>query len=261
MRSLYIGTTGMTAQQFNIDTIANNMANVTTNGYKKSRASFQDLLYQHHRSVGATSSDAGTIVPTGKYRGTGVQVVGTYRINEQGSLKQTDNDFDMAINGKGYFQVELPSGETAYTRDGAFHVSADGEIVTSEGYRVLPGITVPEDAIEIVVSKTGLAQAIIEGDPDPQEIGQFEISNFINQAGLKAIGDNLLLQTAASGDPILGNPGDQGFGSIAHRFLETSNVDIVTEVTGMIEAQRAYELNSRVLETTNEMMGTITNLR
>ena len=261
MRSLYIGTTGMNAQQFHIDTIANNMANATTNGFKRSRASFQDLLYQNHRSVGATSSDAGTVVPTGKYRGTGVQVVGTYRVNDQGSLKQTENEFDMAINGSGFFQVELPSGEIAYTRDGAFQLSPDGEVVTAEGYTVPPGITIPEEAVEVVVSKTGLVQVVVEGEPDLQEVGQLEIAKFINPAGLRAIGDNLLVQTAASGDPVLANPGEQGFGTVAHKYLETSNVNIVTEMTDMISAQRAYELNSRVLETTNEMMGTVTQLR
>ena len=261
MRSMNIAALGMSAQQTNVDNIANNIANVNTTGFKRNRVEFADLLYQNQRTVGATSSDAGTVVPSGVYLGSGVRVTGTYRINEQGNMKQTDNNYDMAINGEGFFQIELPSGETAYTRDGTFQLSPEGRLVTADGYTILPGIDVPPEAVEVTISKTGLVQVRLDGEQDPQDVGQLEIAKFANVAGLRAAGDNILMQTAASGDAVTGNPGDPSFGTIRQGFLENSNVDIVTEITDLISAQRAYELNSKVITTSDTMLGDLTQLR
>jgi len=261
MRSLNIGATGMLAQQLNVEVISNNIANMNTTGFKRQRAEFQDLLYQNLRRVGSASSDAGTIVPTGVQLGLGVKTAAVYRISGQGNLVQTENPLDLAINGRGHFQVEMPSGETAYTRAGSLQLSADGDIVTADGFVVEPGITVPEDAIAISINPSGEVYVDLDGQVAPVLVGQFELANFPNEAGLDAIGNNLLLETDASGSATVATPGSEGFGFLMQGALETSNVNVVSEITNLITAQRAYEMNSKVIESSDEMMRTVTQLR
>lgn len=251
----------MLAQQRNVEVISNNIANLNTVGYKRQRAEFQDLLYQTIERPGALSSNSGTVVPNGIQIGTGVKTGSVYRIIEQGNVTQTGNDFDLAISGRGLFRVELPDGQEAYTRAGNFAISGDGRIVTEDGYEVLPGITIPDDAIDIAISDDGLVQARISGQTDLQELGQLELATFFNESGLEAIGGNLLLETTASGEPVIGNPGEEGFGTVLQGFVETSNVDPVQEITALIAAQRAYEMNARVIETSDEILATNANLR
>ena len=259
MRSLDIAGTGMQAQQTNVEVISNNIANMSTTGFKRRRAEFQDLIYQNLRRVGSNSS--GTLVPSGAQVGRGVKTAAIYRINAQGNLQQTGNTLDMAIQGNGYFQVTLPSGDTAYTRDGTFGLAADGTIVTADGYTVQPGLQIPSNATGVTVNGSGQVQVTLQGQTAPQTVGQLQLTVFPNEAGLEAQGDNLFLETAASGAPVSGNPATQGFGSVMQGFVETSNVNIVTEITNLITAQRAYEMNSRVITTSDEMMSTLTNLR
>lgn len=254
MRSLHIAATGMQAQQTNVDVISHNLANQTTSGYKTQRAEFQDLIYQDLRRVGTNSSDIGTIVPTGVQLGLGVKTAAIYRDTEQGTVKNTSGPLDVAIQGDGYFQVELPSGEIAYTRNGAFKLSPDGEIVTADGFIVQPAIAVPDDALEISINASGEVEVKIDGQIDPSNLGQLEVAKFINPPGLEAIGDNLFLESAASGDPILGIAGEEGFGSVLQGYLENSNVNPVTEITSLIVAQRAYEMNSKVITASDEML-------
>jgi flagellar basal-body rod protein FlgG len=261
MRALDIASTGMQAQQTNVEVISNNLANMTTTGFKRQRAEFQDLIYQNLRRVGSNSSDNGTVVPSGAQVGLGVKTAAIYRINEQGNLQQTSNTLDMAIQGNGYFQVTLPSGETAYTRDGTFGLAADGTIVTADGYIVEPGIQVPSNATNVTVNTSGQVQATIAGQTAPQTVGQLTLATFPNPAGLDSQGSNLFMQSAASGNPVTGNPGNPGFGSVMQGFIETSNVNVVTEVTNLITAQRAYEMNSKVITTSDDMLSTLTNLR
>jgi len=261
MRALDIAGTGMQAQQTNVEVISNNLANMTTTGYKRRRPEFQDLIYQNLRRVGSNSSDAGTIVPAGAQVGLGVKTAAIYRINEQGNLQQTSNSLDVAIQGNGYFQVQLPSGDIAYTRDGTFGLSPTGQIVTADGYIVQPGITVPNNATSVTINQTGEVQVTLAGQTAPQTLGQIQLAVFPNDAGLDAQGDNLLLQTAASGNAVTGNPGTQGFGSIMQGFIETSNVNVVTEITNLITAQRAYEMNSRVITTSDQMLADLTQLK
>ncbi|MEX2009291.1 MAG: flagellar basal-body rod protein FlgG [Dongiaceae bacterium] len=261
MRSLSIAATGMLAQQLNVEVISNNIANMNTTGFKRRRAEFTDLLYQDLRRVGSTSSDAGTIVPAGVQIGIGVKPSAVYRITEQGNMVITDNPLDLAIQGRGYFEVELPSGDIGYTRSGALQRSADGTIVTADGYVVMPGITVPDDATSVTVNATGEVLVQISGTVAPQNIGQFELAVFANEGGLQAIGDNLLLETAASGPAIVATPGSAGFGTLQQGFLETSNVNVVSEITNLITAQRAYEMNSKVIQASDDMMGSLTQMR
>ena len=261
MRSLDIAGTGMQAQQTNVEVISNNIANLTTTGFKRRRAEFQDLIYQNLRRVGANSSDNGSIVPSGAQVGLGVKTAAIYRINEQGNLQQTANTLDMAIQGNGYFPVTLPSGETAYTRDGTFALAADGTIVTADGYIVQPGLQIPANATGVTVNTAGQVQVTLSGQTAPQTVGQLQLAVFPNEAGLEAQGANLLLQTAASGQPVTGNPASPGFGTVMQGFVETSNVNVVTEITNLITAQRAYEMNSRVITTSDDMLSTLTNLR
>jgi flagellar basal-body rod protein FlgG len=251
----------MLAQQLNVEVISNNIANMNTTGYKRHRAEFQDLLYQNLRRVGSASSDAGTIVPTGVQLGLGVKSAAIYRISGQGNIIQTENPLDLAINGRGFLMVELPSGDTAYTRAGSLQLSPDGDIVTADGYVVQPGITVPSDAVSITVNESGEVYATLDGQVAPARVGQFELANFANEAGLDAIGNNLLLETAASGQATVSTPASAGFGSILQGALETSNVNVVSEITNLITAQRAYEMNSKVIESSDEMMRTVTQLR
>lgn len=259
--TLDIGATGMLAQQLNVDVISNNIANMTTTGYKRQRAEFQDLLYQIKVRPGAASSDQGTTIPTGIQQGLGVKAGSIYRINEQGALQMTGNPFDIAIKGHGYFQITLPDGETAYSRDGSFQLNQDGEIVTSEGYLLQPGLTVPNDAVDVTINASGEVWVKIAGQTALTNVGQIQLAIFANEAGLEAIGDNLLIETEASGAPIVNNPQEPGYGALEQGTLETSNVNIVQEITALIQAQRAYEMNSKVIQTGDEMMSTVTQLR
>jgi len=261
MRSLSIAATGMIAQQRNVEVVSNNLANMNTTAFMRRRTEFHDLLYQNLRRVGSTSSDAGNIVPSGVQLGLGVKLAAVYRIHEQGNLTATDNSFDMAIQGKGFFQIQLPTGETAYTRDGTLQLNGNGELVTHDGYTVQPGITVPNNAIDVTINASGEVLATIEGQVTPQNVGQLQLAAFPNDAGLEARGNNLLLETPASGNPIVGNPASTGYGSILQGFLETSNVNAVEEISNLISAQRAYEMNSKVIQTSDDMMGTLTSLR
>ena len=261
MRSLDIAGTGMQAQATNVEVISNNIANMTTTGFKRRRAEFQDLIYQNLRRVGSNSSDAGSVVPAGAQVGLGVKTAAIYRINEQGNLQQTSNAFDMAIRGNGFFQVTLPSGETAYTRDGTFALSAEGQIVTADGYVVQPGITVPANATNVTINASGQVQASLDGQAAPALVGQIQLAVFPNAAGLDAQGDNLLLATTASGGAVTGTPASPGFGSVLQGFVESSNVNVVAEITNLITAQRAYEMNSKVITTSDQMLSTLTNLR
>lgn len=261
MRALSTAATGMEAQQLNVEVIAHNLANMNTTAFKRQRAEFQDLLYQNMGQVGAASSDAGTIVPTGLQIGLGVQAGSVYRITDQGSLSQTGNELDLAISGRGYFRIELPNGGEAYTRAGSFSRSPEGQLVTSDGYMVMPGIAIPEEARRVEVNQQGQVQVLIDGDAEAQILGQLELVNFANEAGLEAAGDNLYLETGASGAANVGVPGQPGFGIIRQGFVETSNVDAVTEITALIRAQRAYEMNARVISAADEMLAASANLR
>lgn len=261
MRSLSIGASGMYAQQMNVEVISNNIANMNTTGYKRQRPEFQDLLYQNLRRPGSTSSDTGTITPSGLQLGTGVKLDTVSRIHSQGSFDITDNQLDLAINGDGFFQILMPDGSTSYTRDGTLGVNGDGLLVTKEGYQVNPGVTIPQDATQISINANGEIFVKIDGQVDEQNLGQINIARFINPAGMESIGRNMYLETAASGNPIEGIPGQDGYGSIEQGSLELSNVNIVNEMTKMITAQRAYEMNSKVISTSDEMLGTISNMR
>jgi len=261
MRALDIAGTGMLAQQTNVEVISANIANMSTTGFKRRRPEFQDLIYQNLRRVGTNSSDSGSVVPAGAQVGLGVRTAAIYRISEQGNLQQTGNSLDLAVQGNGYFQVTLPSGETAYTRDGTFGLSPAGEIVTADGYIVAPGITVPTNATSISINTSGQVQATIAGQTAPSTLGQIQLAVFPNEAGLDAQGSNLLVQSAASGNAVTGVPNSPSFGSVMQGFVETSNVNVVTEITNLITAQRAYEMNSKVITTSNDMLSTLTNLR
>ena len=261
MKSLNIAATGMLAQQRNVEVISNNIANLNTVGFKRQRAEFQDLLYQTLERPGAVSSSTGAVVPNGVQIGAGVKTGSVYRIGEQGNVTSTGNDFDLAISGRGFFRILLPDGVEAYSRAGNFAVSPDGRLVTEDGYEVQPGVTVPEDAVDVAISEDGIVQARIAGEQDLREIGTIELATFFNESGLEAIGDNLLLETAASGEPVIGDPGDAGFGRVLQGFIENSNVDPVQEITSLIAAQRAYEMNARVIETSDEMLAANANLR
>ncbi len=261
MRALDIAGTGMQAQQTNVEVISNNIANMTTTGFKRQRAAFQDLIYQDLRRVGSNSSDSGSLLPSGAQVGLGVKTAAIYRINEQGNLQQTSNSLDVAIQGNGYFQVTLPSGEIAYTRDGSFGLSPQGQIVTTNGYVVVPGITIPVNATSVAINTSGQVQLTLDGQTAPPPRGELQIATFPNEAGLAAQGDNLFLQTAASGAPVTSNPALPGFGSTLQGFVESSNVNVVTEITDLITAQRAYEMNSKVITAGDQMLSTLTNLR
>lgn len=254
MKSLNVAATGMQAQQTQVDVISHNLANMSTTGYKRQRAEFQDLIYQDLRRVGTNSSDAGTVVPTGVQLGLGVKTAAVSRSHAQGTMTSTDNPLDVAIQGRGFLRVELPNGDFAYTRNGQFQLSPEGEIVTIDGYLVSPNIAVPEEAVSISINPQGQVQAIVDGQVEPVDLGQFDMVTFINPAGLKATGDNLYLETEASGDAIVGVPAEEGFGTLLQGFLEASNVNPITEITNMIVAQRAYEMNSKMITASDEML-------
>ncbi|MTH97623.1 flagellar basal-body rod protein FlgG [Roseibium sp. RKSG952] len=260
MKALHTAATGMKAQERNVEVISNNVANLRTTGYKRQRVDFQDLLYQNLRRMGTETSDAGTIVPTGVQIGSGVKVAATAHIMSQGSLEQTSNELDIAIRGEGFFQIELPDGTTAYTRDGSFELDADGTLVTVDGYQVLSGIEIPEDGQDITISSDGTVQ-IVDPDGAVVNLGQIELARFVNKSGLEAVGDNLFLETEASGAPQVDNPGNDGFGDVQQYFLEMANVDAVTEIADLISAQRAYEMNSKVIQAADEMYSTTSQLR
>ncbi|HHV55617.1 MAG TPA: flagellar basal-body rod protein FlgG [Firmicutes bacterium] len=260
MRSLWTAASGMIAQQFNIDSIANNLANVNTVGFKRSRVDFQDLLYQTVRYAGSPVS-AGAQLPTGIQVGHGVRPVSTERIFTTGTFKQTDNPLDLLIEGDGFFQVLLPDGTTAYTRDGAFKIDGQGRLVTSDGFTLQPEITIPADAVSINVGTDGTVTVLVSGSNQPQNLGQIRLARFINPAGLRSLGRNLFAATAASGAPQEGTPGLDGLGNIAQGYLEMSNVQVVEEMVNMILAQRAYEVNSRAIQASDEMLQTANNLR
>ena len=260
MRSLWTAGTGMRAQQTNLDVISNNLANVNTTGFKKSRTDFQDLMYQTLRAAG-TSTGPDSTLPSGVEMGHGVKQVATQRINLQGSMQETGNDLDMAIQGDGFFQVTTPDGTVAYTRDGTFKRDEQGRIVTSEGYPLEPSITIPTGTTSVDVSSTGVVSATLPNQTDPEEIGQITLARFINPSGMAAQGGNLFLPTAASGEATESNPGTDGAGKIQQRYIEMSNVQVVEEMVNMIVAQRAYEINSKAITTSDDMLSIAAGLK
>jgi len=254
MRALSIAATGMLAQQTNVEVIANNLANMNTTGFKEQRAEFQDLLYQNISTPGANSSDSGTVLPSGIQIGAGVRTASVYRVTTQGDAKQTSNPLDIMISGQGFFRIQQPDGTDAFTRAGNFGLSPEGQIVTDQGYTVAPGIAVPANALQVSINAQGQVSATLPGQSAPQTIGTLELTRFANEAGLKAVGNNLFLETPASGSPQSGVPGAAGFGTLQEGFLETSNVNAVEEITSLITAQRAYEMNSKVVTAADEML-------
>lgn len=257
MRALNIAATGMLAQQLYVDVTSQNLANINTTAYKLQRPEFQDLLYQNDKRVGTNSADSGTIVPTGIQIGLGVKTGAIYRNTNQGTMQNTTNSLDVAIQGKGFLQVTLPTGELAYTRAGALQLDPQGVIVTSDGDPIEPAITVPANATAVSINQSGEVFATVPGQVAPQNLGQFQTANFINEAGLQATGSNLYMETAASGTPVTGTPGTDGFGTILQGYLESSNVDAVTELTNLIRAQRVYEMNSKVVSKEDEMLANL----
>ena len=259
IRSLWISKTGLDAQQTQLDVISNNLANVSTNGFKRSRAVFEDLLYQTIRQPGAASSQQSNL-PAGLQIGTGVRPVATARLFTQGNLQQTGNSLDMAVNGQGFFSVQMPDGSTGYTRDGSFHVDANGNLVTSNGFTVQPAITIPANAQSVTVAADGTVSVVQPGSATPANVGSLQITTFMNPAGLQAIGQNTYIETAASGTPNAGTPGSTGRGSIQQGYVETSNVNVVEELVSMIATQRAYEINSKAIQTSDQMLQKLSQL-
>jgi flagellar basal-body rod protein FlgG len=260
MRALHTAATGMMAQELNVQVISNNIANMRTTGYKKQRAEFQDLLYQHVRRVGTQTSDQGNILPVGIELGSGVKTVGTPRVMGQGNIMPTTKDLDVAIRGDGFFRILLPDGRTAYTRDGSFEMDAQGRLVTAQGYVVQPAVTIPQNARSITINAQGAVSAVVGTDTTPTQLGQFEMAMFVNKAGLQSIGDNLYLETPASGPPITGTANADGFGDLQQMNLELSNVEPVKEISDLIAAQRAYEMNAKVISAANDMLQATANV-
>lgn len=256
-RALDIAATGMQAQQLFVDVTSQNLANINTTAFKRERPEFEDLIYQKLQRTGVNSADAGTIVPVGVNIGLGVKTAAIYRNNGQGPVQQTENSLDLAIQGRGYLQITLPTGEVAYTRSGNLQLSDTGEVVTNDGYTVDPGLTIPQGAESISINASGEVFVKIQGQVDPQNVGQFQLATFLNEAGLDAIGNNLFLETPASGTPIVGTPGEDGVGTLLQGFLESSNVNPITELTNLIRAQRAYEMNSKVISKQDEMLANL----
>ena len=261
MKALGIAATGMLAQQTNVDVISNNIANANTTGFKSSRAAFQDLIYESLEREGALTAEDGSSRPTGVDIGLGVQTAGTVRLNTQGGLVGTENQTDVAIDGKGFFVVNLPDGNQAYTRDGAFQLSAEGELVNFQGFQIDPGVVVPDNTVSISISATGTVSAYVEDDPVPVELGQLTMATFVNEGGMKAMGNNMMMATVASGDPVLGNAGDASYGLLHQGYLEQSNVNIIQQITDLISAQRAYEMNSKAIETADQMLSTANQIK
>ena len=260
IRSLHTAATGMEAQQINMDVIANNLANVNTTGFKRSRADFQDLLYQTIRVAGASQAQ-GVQIPTGIQVGLGTRPAGTQKLFDQGDFQQTSGQLDMAIEGNGFFQVAQPSGETAYTRDGSFKTDGTGKIVTSDGYALQPELTVPAGTTNISIGQDGTVSVTVSGQSAPQQLGQIQLANFINPGGLTSIGRNLFVKSDASGDAVPGTPGQEGLGAISPGFVEMSNVKVVEEMVNMILAQRAYEVNSKMIQSADEMLNIANTIR
>ncbi|WMT85717.1 flagellar basal-body rod protein FlgG [Pelagibacterium sp. 26DY04] len=261
MKALYIASTGMAAQERNVEVISNNIANMRTTGYKRQRAEFQDLLYQSYRRSGASTSENGTQVPVGIEIGSGVRLSATSRVMSQGSAAITEKELDLAINGEGFFMVTLPDGRTAYTRDGTFERDATGMMVTTDGYQIEPGIIIPADATSVSISRDGIVEGFINGATEPVQLGQIQMARFVNKGGLESMGDNLFLETAASGEAQVGLPGQEGMGSLLQGYLESANVNAVTEMADLISAQRAYEMNARVISGADQMMQATAQLR
>ena len=259
MNSLWIAKTGMTAQQTQLDVISHNLANVSTTGFKRNNAVFEDLIYQNLRQVGANTTEQNQL-PTGLHLGLGVRTVATSRNFTQGSLQETKNSLDVAINGNGFFELTMPDGTIGYTRDGSFQVDAQGRVVTSSGLPVANGITVPQGATSISISADGVVSAIVAGNTQPQQLGSLAMSSFINPAGLEPVGQNLFKESAASGQPQQGTPGTNGLGFIKQGFLESSNINVVEELVNMIQTQRAYEMNSKAIQTSDQMLAKLSQL-
>lgn len=260
MRALHTAATGMLAQELNVQVISNNIANMRTTGYKRQRAEFQDLLYEQVRRVGTQTSVEGNILPSGFEIGSGVKVVGTPRVMTQGTLSPTGREFDVAIRGEGFFRILLPDGRTAYTRDGSFQIDAQGRLVTAQGFVVQPGITVPANASAFTINQNGQVSVTLPGQTAPTVLGQIEIARFVNKSGLQAIGDNLYLETAASGPAQEGLPNTEGFGDLQQGNLEQANVEAVSQISELIAAQRAYEMNAKVITASDQMLQAASNL-
>jgi flagellar basal-body rod protein FlgG len=260
MRALHTAATGMMAQELNVQVISNNIANMRTTGYKRQRAEFQDLLYEQVRRVGTQTSAQGNVLPAGIELGSGVKTVGTPRVMSQGTLLPTSKEFDVAVRGEGFFRVLLPDGRTAYTRDGSFELDAQGRIVTAQGYVVQPGLTVPPNTTALTINQQGQALVTQPGQTTPTQIGQFDLAIFVNKAGLQAMGDNLYLETPASGPPQTGQPGLDGFGNLQQGNLEQANVEAVNEISDLIAAQRAYEMNAKVITAADQMLSSTSNM-
>ena len=256
--ALWIAKTGLDAQQTRMSVISNNLANVNTTGFKRGRAQFEDLLYQNVRQTGGQTSQ-NTQLPSGLMLGTGVRTVSTAKTFTQGNLTQTNNSLDLAINGQGFFQIQMPDGTVAYTRDGSFQMNSEGQVVTSNGYLLQPQITLPANTQSITIGSDGVVSAQLPNQVESNQVGTLQTVNFVNYAGLQPIGDNLFLESAASGAPQTGNPGSNGLGPIVQGSLETSNVNVVEELVDMIETQRAYEMNSKAISTTDEMLQYVNN--
>ena len=259
LRSLWISKTGLDAQQTQLDVVANNLANVGTNGFKRVRPVFEDLLYQTVRQPGAASTSQ-TTVPAGLQIGTGVRAISTVRNFTQGNLQQTGNSLDLAINGQGFLQVTLPEGGTAYTRDGSLHLDAQGQVVTSNGFTVTPALTIPANAQSITVGQDGTVSVVVPGSATPSTVGTLQLASFVNPAGLQAMGQNLFIETAASGAPTAGAPGANGMGMLQQGYVETSNVNVVEELVNMIQTQRAFEINSKAVQTSDQMLQRLAQL-
>ena len=260
MRALQTAATGMAAQELNVQTISNNIANLRTTGFKRQQAQFQDLLYENLRRAGSATSDQGTQMPAGLSIGSGVKTVSTPRDMSQGNLNSTGKPYDVAIRGEGYFKIRMPDGTAAYTRDGSFNLDAQGQLVTQNGYLVEPGISVPQTATAVSISNQGIVQATLPGQTAQQNIGTIQLSRFINKTGLNSVGDNLFTETAASGQAVDGNPGQDGFGNLQQNYLEDANVNAVTEISGLIAAQRAYEMNSKVITAADQMLSSTSQM-
>ncbi len=256
-RALWVAKTGLDAQQTRMAVIANNLANVNTTGFKKSRAIFEDLVYQNIRQVGSQSTQ-NTELPTGLQLGTGVRTVATEKLHTQGNIQQTENSLDVAVNGRGFFQILNPNGDINYTRDGSFKLDSTGQLVTSGGMLLEPNITVPSDALSVSIGRDGTVSVVQPGSPTAVQIGQIQLADFINPAGLNPVGENLFTESVASGAPVVGTPGEDEFGAVFQGSLETSNVNVVEELVNMIETQRAYEMNSKAISTTDEMLSFVT---
>jgi flagellar basal-body rod protein FlgG len=260
MQALRTAATGMQAQELNVEVISNNIANLRTTGYKRQRAEFQDLMYQDIRQIGSTTSEQGTMLPSGVSIGTGVRIASTPRVHSQGTLASTERTYDLAVRGEGYFPITMPDGRTSYTRDGAFDLDGNGQIVTKDGYQVGGGIIVPTTAISVTINSAGLVQTT-DSAGAVSDLGQIQLARFINKGGLQAIGDDLFVETPSSGTAQLGNPGTDGAGTLLQSYVEDSNVNAVSEISDLIEAQRAYEMNARVIRAADDMLSNTTLTR